>query len=159
MLMYALTAGDSSVARVRQIRPVTVEELEVIVRAMPEKRRAAVLPGSWCAMRIGEVRELGRKDVDLSRGVVQIARSVTWVSGRPLGGSATSDPAGAPPRGSPSTAASPNGARTSSRMPRGSPTPPKPPPSYPRKRQPAERHTPASACGPGIETTNTAGTP
>lgn len=77
----------SSVARAREIRPATVEELEVIVQAMPENRHAAVLFCSWCAMRIGEVLELRRKDVDLSRGVVQVARSVAWVSGRPVVGS------------------------------------------------------------------------
>ena len=77
----------TSVPRAREIRPATVEELGVIVAKMSENRRAAVLLCSWCAMRIGEVFELRRKDVDLRRGVVRVERSVAWVAGRPVVGS------------------------------------------------------------------------
>lgn len=77
----------TSVPRAREIRPATLEELAVIVAAMPAKRQAAVLLCSWCALRIGEVLELRRKDVDLGRGVVRVGRSVAWVGGRPVVGS------------------------------------------------------------------------
>jgi integrase len=77
----------TSVPRAREIRPATLEELNVIVRKMPENRRAAVLLCSWCALRIGEVLELRRKDVDLKRGLVHVQRSVAWVGGRPAVGS------------------------------------------------------------------------
>lgn len=77
----------SSAPRAREIRPATVEELAVIVGNLPENRRAIALLCSWCAMRIGEVLELRRKDLDLARSVVRVQRSVAFVSGKPVVGS------------------------------------------------------------------------
>lgn len=76
----------SSAPRARDIRPATIEELETIVDALPENRRAIALLCSWCAMRIGEVLELRRKDLDLARGVVRVERAVARVSGRAVVG-------------------------------------------------------------------------
>lgn len=75
-----------SAPRAREIRPATVDELAIIVAYLPENRRAIVLLCSWCAMRIGEVLELRRKDVDLLRGVVRVQRSVAWLPGGPVVG-------------------------------------------------------------------------
>ncbi|MBC9823914.1 site-specific integrase [Terrabacter sp. MAHUQ-38] len=77
----------ASVPRAREVRPASVEELSVIVANLPENRRAIALLCSWCAMRIGEVLELRRKDVDLVRKVVRVQRSVAWVAGKPVVGS------------------------------------------------------------------------
>ena len=77
----------TSVPRAREIRPASIGELSVIVANLPENRRAIALLCSWCAMRIGEVLELRRKDVDLAKKVVRVERSVAWVGGKPVVGS------------------------------------------------------------------------
>ncbi|CAN7314062.1 tyrosine-type recombinase/integrase [Knoellia sp. LjRoot47] len=59
----------------------------MIVANLPEIRRAIALLCSWCAMRIGEVLELRRKDIDLAKKVVRVERSVAWVAGKPMVGS------------------------------------------------------------------------
>lgn len=41
-----------------KIYPATLEELTIIVAAMPERLRFAVLLGAWCALRYGEVSDL-----------------------------------------------------------------------------------------------------
>jgi integrase len=76
----------SSAPRAREIRPATVAELDTIVATLPENRRAIALLCSWCALRIGEVLELRRKDIDLARATVRVDRSVAWVKGRPVVG-------------------------------------------------------------------------
>ncbi len=76
----------SSAPRARDIRPATIEELRIIVDALPENRRPIALLCSWCAMRIGEVLELRRKDLDLKRGVVRVERAVARVAGRAVVG-------------------------------------------------------------------------
>jgi integrase len=76
----------SSTPTAREIRPATLTELEVLVEALPDNRRAIALLCSWCALRIGEALELRRKDLDLERGQVNVTRSVAWVRGRPVVG-------------------------------------------------------------------------
>ena len=71
--------GASNAPRARDVRPATVEELAVTVEAMPERYRALVLLGAWCALRSGEMLELRRRDVDLGdeltkNGVMEPAR-------------------------------------------------------------------------------------
>ncbi|GAA2160622.1 phage integrase family protein [Humibacillus xanthopallidus] len=80
----------SNAPRAREIRPATVAELDTIVATLPEHSRAIALLCSWCALRIGEVLELRRKDVDLTRGTVCVDRSVAWVKGGPVAGAPTS---------------------------------------------------------------------
>lgn len=70
----------------KDVRPATPAELEVLVEAMPDSRRAVVLLCAWCALRIGEVLELRRRDLDLTRGVVSVTRAVSWVRGQPVVG-------------------------------------------------------------------------
>lgn len=76
----------SNPPRARPVHPATLDELEVITEAMPERFRAAVLLGAWCALRIGEILELRRADVDLTRGSVHVSRAVSWVRGGPVVG-------------------------------------------------------------------------
>lgn len=76
----------SNPPRARPVHPASLEELEVITEAMPERLRAAVLLGAWCALRIGEILELRRADVDLTRGSVHVSRAVSWVRGGPVVG-------------------------------------------------------------------------
>ncbi len=71
-----------------RVQPATLEELEVIVREMPDRYRAMVLLAAWCAPRFGELTELRRKDLIIRKdklgnpvsGVVHIVRAVIWPS-------------------------------------------------------------------------------
>ncbi len=74
--------GAGTAKRVHPIRPATLAELETIVAKMPERLRLAVICSSWLAMRLGEVLELRRGDVDLDTGVVRVRRGVVRVGGR-----------------------------------------------------------------------------
>jgi integrase len=41
-----------------------------------------ILLASWCALRIGELTELRRGDLDLRHARVQVTRGVTWIDGK-----------------------------------------------------------------------------
>lgn len=73
--------GAGNVARATKTEPATLAELELIVQAMPERYRVMVLLASWCGLRFGEVTELRRRDVDLTKGVIRVRRAVTRVNG------------------------------------------------------------------------------
>lgn len=63
-------------------RPATLAELEILVDSLPFLRyRVIVLLAAWCALRVGELTELRRKDVDLKNGVLKIERAVTRAEG------------------------------------------------------------------------------
>ena len=71
----------------RQVQPATLEELAIMVAAMPERRRLLILLATWCALRSGELRELRRGDVVLGRddrgepfGWVHVRRGVVRAS-------------------------------------------------------------------------------
>ncbi|WP_238348335.1 tyrosine-type recombinase/integrase [Ornithinimicrobium pratense] len=70
----------------KEIHPATLPELDVLVKKMPDQLGAVVLLCAWCALRVGEVLELRRRDLDLNRGVVKVTRAVTWVKGQPIVG-------------------------------------------------------------------------
>lgn len=78
--------GGSSTPREREIRPASIDELQVITENLPERFRALAMICAWCALRQGEVLELRRSDVDLGRGTIRIERAVTWVGGKPVVG-------------------------------------------------------------------------
>ena len=70
---------------VRRIgEPATLEELAVLVAAMPPRLRLMIELAAWCALRFGEVAELRRGDVDLRNGVIRITRAVQWVDGEKI---------------------------------------------------------------------------
>lgn len=81
-------AGKAEADRT-QVEPPSIEELAIMVEAMPKYMRPAVLLGAWCALRLGEVTALRRDDVKLYRddegnpvaGTIRIVRSVQWISG------------------------------------------------------------------------------
>ncbi len=72
--------------RERMIEPATLPQLATITEAMPERLRLAVLLGSWCALRYGEVAALRRSDVDQDRGVIKVRRGAVWLKGRTISG-------------------------------------------------------------------------
>lgn len=73
--------GAGSAKRARKIRPATVEELQTLTAAMPERFQLMVLLSSWCALRFGEVIELRRRDVDVSAEVIRVRRAAYRVNG------------------------------------------------------------------------------
>ena len=64
------------------IRPATLDELQQIATAMPERYRLMVTLAAWCALRFGELTELRRKDIDLKQQVIRVRRAVTWPGGK-----------------------------------------------------------------------------
>ena len=82
-------AGNSK--RVHKIEPASLEQLEAITTALPERHRAMVLLASWCALRFGEITELRRSDIDLKGGRLHVRRGVTWVEGQAVVGPPKSD--------------------------------------------------------------------
>ncbi|WP_194793194.1 tyrosine-type recombinase/integrase [Raineyella fluvialis] len=63
----------------RPIVPATVGQLATIAEHMPPRLAAAVHVAAWCGLRLGELAELRRADVDLKGGTIRVTRSVQWV--------------------------------------------------------------------------------
>jgi integrase len=78
--------GASTTQRLRDVRPASVAELEIILATLPESRRVVAALCAWCALRIGEVLELRRKDVDVAQRIVKVRRAVSWVHGKSIVG-------------------------------------------------------------------------
>lgn len=78
--------------REREINPVTRNELETIIREMPERYEAMTLVAVWCGIRFGELTELRRKDIEIfvtdenerKEGTLHIRRAVTWSKNVPV---------------------------------------------------------------------------
>lgn len=83
--------GAGQAKRASRTEPATLDELAVIVDAMPQRYRLMVLLAAWCAMRFGELIELRRSDVDVKAGVVRVRRAVVWVDGTAVVGKPKSD--------------------------------------------------------------------
>ncbi len=77
----ATIKGAGATRRAKTIRPATLDELEAMAAAMPERRRLMVLLAGWCALRFGELAELRRKDIDLTGGKIRVTRGVTRTGG------------------------------------------------------------------------------
>lgn len=81
--------GAGASKRKSTTRTATLGELEVIVEAMPARYRAMVLLAAWCGLRFGELAELRRSDVTLTRdeagevvgGRLRVERGMTRVDG------------------------------------------------------------------------------
>jgi integrase len=82
-------AGNSK--RVHKIKPASLEELELLVNALPDKYRAMALLASWAALRFGELAELRRKDVDLKPGIIHVRRAVVRANGEAIVSTPKSD--------------------------------------------------------------------
>lgn len=61
----------------RTTPPATLDELDLIVQAMPEDLRLFVMLAGWCGLRKGELLELRRSDVDTRAGTISIKRAVS----------------------------------------------------------------------------------
>lgn len=81
--------GASKAKPRKEVEPVSLDELDLIVDAMPRPLQLAVELAVWCALRYGEVFELRRRDVVFSprtgapkSGSVRVRRGVVWVAGQ-----------------------------------------------------------------------------
>lgn len=73
--------GAGTSKRVKRIRPATLEEIEALVTAMPERLKVMTLLAAWCGLRFGELVELRRKDVDLRAGKIRVRRGAVRADG------------------------------------------------------------------------------
>lgn len=73
--------GAGSAKRVHKIRPASLEELEQIVTALPDRYRVMALLAAWCGLRFGELAELRRSDVDVKNGLLRVRRGVIRAAG------------------------------------------------------------------------------
>ncbi len=73
---FAIRGAGSSPSRHRD-ELATSAEVEVMLDTIRPEWRAAVLIGLWTGLRIGEVLELRRGDVDLTKRVLRIRRAVS----------------------------------------------------------------------------------
>ena len=67
--------GAGQTQRVHKIRPASVAELDALTAAMPDRLKLAVPLASWCALRVGEILELRRGDIDLDQEVIRVRRA------------------------------------------------------------------------------------
>jgi integrase len=79
--------GAGSVHRAHNVEPATLDELEVMLLALPRRYRMMLLLAAWCGLRFGELTELRRSDIDLGESVLRIRRAAVRVDGRLIVGS------------------------------------------------------------------------
>ncbi len=83
--------GGGVTKRRRKVKPLSMEELAVIVDAMPPRHRLMVLLGCWCALRYGELTALRRHDIDLKNGVIHVRRGAVRTGGKIIEGPPKTD--------------------------------------------------------------------
>lgn len=83
--------GAGSAKRMHKIEPLSLDGLENLVDAMPNKYQAMTLVAAWCGLRFGELVELRRKDIDLNAGVIHVRRGAVRVDGKVVIGAPKSD--------------------------------------------------------------------
>ena len=83
--------GAGSTKRAHQVQPASLDELRIIVEALPDRYKLMALLAAWCAMRFGELAELRRGDIDLRASRVKIRRGVVRVDGTFIVGPPKSD--------------------------------------------------------------------
>ncbi|MCU1689535.1 MAG: integrase family protein, partial [Jatrophihabitantaceae bacterium] len=71
--------GAGQAKRVSKTEPASVDELAVLVAAMPQRYRLMTLLAAWCGLRFGELTELRRKDIDTKAGTIKVRRAVVHV--------------------------------------------------------------------------------
>lgn len=83
--------GAGSTKRAHQVQPASLDELRIVVEALPDRYKLMALLAAWCAMRFGELAELRRGDIDLRTSRVKIRRGVVRVDGKFIVGPPKSD--------------------------------------------------------------------
>jgi len=72
---FAIRGAGSGQSPKRE-ETVSSEELRTILATMRPEWRCAVLLATWCGLRYGEIAELRRSDVDLTRRVIHVRRAL-----------------------------------------------------------------------------------
>src|SRR5581483_6399718 len=75
----------------KEVVPATLDELTAIVEAIEQRFKLMALLAGWCGLRLGELTELRRSDIDKRAQAVHVRRAVTWVDGSPVVGPPKSD--------------------------------------------------------------------
>jgi integrase len=75
--------GAGVTRRRTKTEPATVEQIKIIAEHMPKRLRLAVLIAAWCGLRQGELVELRRGDIDLTKSVIRVRRAVVRIPGEP----------------------------------------------------------------------------
>ncbi|PBC57032.1 tyrosine recombinase XerC [Rhodococcus sp. ACPA1] len=70
--------------RVRDIDPLSADELQALAWEMPKDLRAAVLLAGWCGLRLGELKGLQRRHIGRGAATVRVERAVTFRAGRTI---------------------------------------------------------------------------
>jgi len=74
--------GASQAKRATRTEPATLDELAVLVDAMPERFRVMTLLAAWCGLHFGELTELRGRDIDTKNGVIKVRRAAVRVENR-----------------------------------------------------------------------------
>lgn len=79
--------------KARDVQALTSAELDKVAESFPEHYRTAVYVAAWCGVRAGELRELRRKDIQISvdKTVIKIRRQATYIDGKLVTGPPKSD--------------------------------------------------------------------
>jgi len=78
--------GASVVKRASKTTLPTLEELDAVIAALPERYRLMALLGAWAGLRFGEATELRGRDIDTKNGTITISRAVTRIGTEPIVG-------------------------------------------------------------------------
>ncbi|MDQ1733461.1 MAG: hypothetical protein QOK10_3620 [Pseudonocardiales bacterium] len=78
--------GAGQAKRVRKIKPASLDELTVLVAAMPERYRLMTLLAAWTQLRFGELTELRRSDIDVKNSTIHVRRGVVRAEGQTIVG-------------------------------------------------------------------------
>lgn len=83
----SIGGAGSSERRIKP-KPVTLDQLAVLIENMPDRLQAMILLACWTSLRFGELVELQRQDIDTDEGVVMVRRAAVranggWVIGDP----------------------------------------------------------------------------
>lgn len=76
-----LIDGAGTTERKIKPKPLSPDQLTILVSEMPEQYRAMTLLACWGALRFGELIELRRRDVDIEDGVIRVRRAAVRVGG------------------------------------------------------------------------------
>lgn len=74
--------GAGKVKREVKITTLSPAQITELSDAMPSELRLLVLLGAWCGLRMGELLELRRSDIDLKAPSVRVARQVQHLTGQ-----------------------------------------------------------------------------
>lgn len=80
--------GGGTAPDAKKVEPLTPDQFDALVAALPAKYRTMTLMAAYCSLRYGEVSALERGDIDLEAGVVHIRRGAV----KTKGGLTTNDP-------------------------------------------------------------------